>query len=114
LVEDAHINQLLAQSLLVEAGYSVSIAGDGRQAMDAIASSKPDLLILDLMMPIMDGFTFLERIRNRLDIPILVVSARSDIDSIEKAIELGAADYLIKPFNSSDLLNKVERLLYQP
>lgn len=111
LVEDSRIIQLLIQTILVDYGCDVQFVSDGKQAMDNLEKEKPDLLILDLMMPVMDGFTLLEKLEKPITFPILVVTARSDYESIGKAIELGAADYLIKPFNSSDLINKIERLL---
>lgn len=110
LVEDIYINQLVVESFLVEAGFTVKVVNDGEEAIESLNSSTPDIIILDLMMPVMDGFSFLAEIKGRTNFPILVVSARSDYESIEKAIELGASDYLIKPFNSKDLINKVERL----
>ena len=111
LVEDAYINQILIDNILSEIGYEVIIAGNGLQALKEIEKSKPNLLILDLMMPIMDGFTFLKKVKKPFDFPILAVTARNDYESIEKAIKLGVSDYLIKPFNSNDLANKIERLL---
>jgi len=111
LVEDAYINQILVDNLLTEIGLEVKVVNDGEEAIAALKIEKPDLLILDLMMPIMDGFTLLEKLKGQIDFPIIIVSARSDFESIEKAIELGAADYIIKPFNSNDFINKVERLI---
>jgi len=111
LVEDSHIIQLLIQEILDNRNYVVDFASDGKQALDYLDKDKPDILILDLMMPIMDGFKMLENIEKPIPFPILIVTARSDFKSIGKAIELGASDYLIKPFNSSNLLNKINRLL---
>ena len=110
LVEDIYINQLMVETFLVDSGFEVKIADDGEKAIEAINIEEPDLVILDLMMPIMDGFSFLEYLKGKYTFPVIVVSARSDFDSIEKAIKLGAVDYLIKPFNPTDLINKVERL----
>ena len=113
LVEDIYINQIVVESFLVESGFRVTIVKDGEEAIESLAAETPDIIILDLMMPIMDGFSLLAKLKGQTDYPILVVSARSDFESIEKAIFLGAADYLIKPFNSKDLINKVERLCYK-
>ncbi len=110
LVEDIYINQLMVETFLVDSGFEVKIVDDGEMALEAIKQEIPDLIILDLMMPVMDGFTLLEHLKGKYTLPIIVVSARSDFDSIEKAIQMGAADYLIKPFNPTDLINKVERL----
>lgn len=111
LVDDLFANQILVLTLLENEGYEVSVVGDGEEAIHAIKKQKPDLLILDLMMPRMDGFTFMQKIKGEVDFPIIILTARSDFESIEKALELGAVDYLIKPFNSNDLINKVNRNL---
>lgn len=111
LVEDSRIIQLLIQTVLSDYGCEVESVNDGEEALGALSKHKPDLLILDIMMPVMDGFTLLEKIDKPLGFPVLVVSARADYNSIGKALELGASDYLIKPFNSTDLINKVDRLL---
>jgi len=114
LVEDSHIIQLLIQAILEDNEYNVEFVSDGKQALEYLKKNKPDILILDLMMPVMDGFKMLDRIEKPIPYPILVVTARSDFKSIGKAIELGASDYLIKPFNANNLLNKIERLLAPP
>lgn len=111
LVEDSHIIQILVDNLLTDIGYDVTIVSDGLQAIKVINAESPDLLILDLMMPVMDGFALLEKLKGKIKFPIIIVTARSDFESIEKCIHLGATDYLIKPFNSTDLINKVERIL---
>ncbi|MGD9977366.1 MAG: response regulator [Bacteroidales bacterium] len=111
LVEDSRIIQLLIQTVLSDYGCEVESVNDGEEALGALSKHKPDLLILDIMMPVMDGFTLLEKIDKPIGFPVLVVSARADYNSIGKALELGASDYLIKPFNSTDLINKVDRLL---
>jgi DNA-binding response OmpR family regulator len=112
LVEDIYFNQILIESLLVEWGYQVIIVDDGAQALDEMIVEKPDLIILDLMMPVMDGFQFLEE-KNKLrdETPVVILSARSDMDSINRALKLGAKDYITKPFNSNDLENKISVFL---
>lgn len=111
IVEDSYSIQLLIETILADYGYTLAIASNGEQALKEIESQKPDLLILDIMMPVMDGFLLLEKIRKPLEYPILVVSAKSDHASIERAMQLGATDYIIKPFNTSNLINKVKALL---
>ncbi len=112
LVEDIYFNQILIESLLVEWGYQVIIVDDGAQALDEMIVEKPDLIILDLMMPVMDGFQFLEE-KNKLrdETPVVILSARSDMESINRALNLGAKDYITKPFNSNDLENKISVFL---
>lgn len=109
LVEDIYFNQILIESMLVEWGYEVQLANDGADALEYIKKEDYHLIILDLMMPVMDGFRFLEE-KNILKIqsPVVVLSARSDMESIDRALKLGAIDFITKPFNSSDLENKVK------
>lgn len=112
LVEDIYFNQILIESLLDEWGYQVIIVDDGAEALDEMIVEKPNLIILDLMMPVMDGFQFLEE-KNKLgdETPVVVLSARSDSDSINRALKLGAKDYITKPFSASDLEDKIRIFL---
>ncbi|MDY0198119.1 MAG: response regulator [Tenuifilaceae bacterium] len=112
LVEDIYFNQILIESLLIEWGYQVIIVDDGAEALDEMIVEKPNLIILDLMMPVMDGFQFLEE-KNKLGdkTPVVVLSARSDIESINKALKLGAKEYITKPFSTSDLEDKISAFL---
>lgn len=112
LVEDIYFNQILIESMLQEWGYNVVLAGQGAEALECIKKDNFSLIILDLMMPVMDGFKFLEEKNNMgNNVPVVVLSARNDMESIEKALKLGAIDFIIKPFNSSDLENKVKAFL---
>lgn len=111
LVDDLYTNQILILTLLQDEGYEVSAVGNGQEAIDTIQKQSPDLLILDLMMPVMDGFTLLKKLKGEVKFPIIILTARSDYESLEKAFELGAVDYIIKPFNLNDLINKVNRNL---
>lgn len=112
LVEDIYFNQVLIQSLLNEWGYEVVISENGSDALLKVISDNPNLVLLDLMLPIVDGFVFLEEM-NKIEskIPVVVLSARNDMESINKALGLGAVDYITKPFNSNDLSNKIEAIL---
>lgn len=112
LVEDIYFNQILMESLLADWGYSVKIVHNGAEGIEAIEKETFDLIILDLMMPVMDGFDFLKgkkEIKNTS--LVLIVSARHDIESIERALSLGASDYMTKPFNSIDFENKIKLLI---
>ncbi len=111
VVEDSYIIQLLIRTVLMDSGYNLVFFSNGQEALVELLAHHPDLLILDIMMPIMDGFTLLEKIDKQNSYSILVVTARADFASVDRAMSLGATDYLIKPFNSTDLVNKVERLL---
>src|SRR5690349_14756011 len=94
------------------AGYAVDAAGAGAAAIDHIHSTDYDLVILDLMLPDMDGLQVLEKIRNRkTSPPVLILSARGAVDDRVKGLELGADDYLVKPFAFVELLARVRVLL---
>ena len=93
------------------AGYRTSLAFDGAEALSALDSTRPDVLILDLMMPNIGGFDLLSRINTRPVRPkVLVLSARGREDDVTRAFELGADDYVTKPFHPQELLARVARL----
>jgi len=101
----------LAQMYLEQEGYSVESATDGSVAYDQILSDEPDLIVLDLMLPGMDGLEICRRVRADSDVPIIMLTARSDdIDKIV-GLELGADDYLTKPFNPRELVARVKAIL---
>lgn len=107
----------LLRSLLVHRlsgdGHDVLVAGDGAQALVSIAEQKPDLIVLDALMPIMDGFEVLRRLKaDRLSsAPIIMLTALKREQDIVGALQLGAADYLVKPFIPDELSQRVRRLL---
>ena len=92
-------------------GYDIVVAKDGKQAMRSFYEHRPDLVILDVMMPYLDGFQVCQRIREMADTPILMLTAKDTDDDIMKAIELGADDYLNKSFDIDVLINHVTVLL---
>lgn len=97
---------------LESAGYAVDIAPDGQTALDMIHATDYDLITLDMMLPDMDGFRVLEKIRNRkTNPPVLILSARGAVEDRVKGLELGADDYLTKPFAFVELLARVRVLL---
>jgi heavy metal response regulator len=94
------------------AGYAVDVAPTGAAALEFIHSTDYDLVVLDLMLPDMDGLQVMDRIRNRkLGPPVLILSARGALDDRVKGLELGADDYLVKPFAFVELLARVRALL---
>ena len=94
------------------AGYAVDAAGNGATALEHIHSTDYDLVVLDLMLPDMDGLQVLEKIRNRkVGPPVLILSARGALDDRVKGLEQGADDYLVKPFAFVELLARVRALL---
>ncbi len=104
--DDASIRELLATAL-EDDGYEVVPATNGEDALSVVERWRPDVIVLDLMMPVMDGWTFAKRLRERHEIPIVVLSAANDLARHAKTI--GAADVLAKPLDLDQLLPKVAR-----
>jgi DNA-binding response OmpR family regulator len=101
----------LAQLYLEREGFHVEGVTSGRQALEAVAAASPDLIVLDLMLPDIDGFEVCRQIRARSDVPILMLTARKeDVDKIV-GLELGADDYLTKPFNPREFVARVRAVL---
>jgi phosphoserine phosphatase RsbU/P len=101
LVDDEPFNIAVLGQELDDLGYDTISAEDGQAALEQVAAASPDLVLLDIMMPIMDGFAVLARLKadpTTRDIPVIVISANDDMSSVVKAITLGAEDYLPKPF----------------
>jgi CheY-like chemotaxis protein len=96
---------------LSRAGYKVFEASNGIEGLEQLYKVKPHLVILDIMMPKMDGWETCRRIREISDVPILILSAKGDRGSKVKGLDLGANDYLAKPFAGFELLKKIESLL---
>lgn len=108
--DEANIRDL-ARMYLEKEGYHVITANDGRQALDTIQTITPSLIVLDLMLPEMDGWEVCRRVRASSNLPILMLTARDDdIDKIV-GLELGADDYLTKPFNPRELIARVRAIL---
>jgi len=95
-------------------GYQTIDAFDGREALEKIGKEKPDLILLDIIMPKMDGFEVLRNLKddsNTKDIPVIMLTAKGQKVDKEKGGKLGAQDYIIKPFSPSHLLRKIEEIL---
>ena len=112
LVEDEeHLHEALKLNLELE-GYEVSSAMDGKKALDMLQNAVFDLIILDIMLPSVDGFTIIEKLRlNNNQTPILVLSAKNSSFNRVQGLKLGADDYLNKPFNLEELLLRVAKLI---
>lgn len=110
IVEDAPANIQALTGILREKGYQISVATNGLQALDVLAKLRPDLILLDVVMPEVDGFETCTRIKASpewRDIPIIFLTARSDTGDIVRGFELGAVDYVAKPFHAHELLARV-------
>jgi DNA-binding response OmpR family regulator len=95
-------------------GYQVSAARDGGEALERLAADKPDAVVLDAMMPVVDGFEVLRRIREQpatANLPVVMLSARKQERDIVGALELGASDFVVKPFIPEELIARLTRLL---
>lgn len=111
IVDDEPFNVDTLEQELDDLGYTTVSAANGRQALAQVAAEDPDLILLDIMMPEMDGFQVLSQLKAEptwRDIPVIVISAMTDMSSVVKGIKLGAEDYLPKPFNEVLLRARLE------
>ncbi|PPA70889.1 response regulator transcription factor [Jeotgalibacillus proteolyticus] len=111
IVDDEAAMRKLIRSFLVQEGYAVLEAANGLDALKAAASDQPDIMIVDVMMPYMDGFTFTEELRKTSNTPVIFLSAKGEEWDKVKGLRLGADDYLVKPFHSGELLARIESVL---
>ncbi len=111
VIEDEGNIRKFLKALIEANGYQMLEADDGETGLMLLVSHLPDLIILDLGLPLMDGFEFLRRVRANSTVPVLVLSARSDEKDKVEALDLGANDYVTKPFGSAELLARVRSLL---
>lgn len=110
VVDDIPLNVLLVKKMLQPLGFDTSEAEDGVVAMEKIGADKPDLILLDLMMPRMDGFEVLRRLRASDDtksIPVIILSALNSNDDVARGIAMGAEDYITKPIIMDRLQSSV-------
>jgi DNA-binding response OmpR family regulator len=111
IVDDERNVSQLSRMYLVADGFRVETVSNGKDALERVRSSRPDLVVLDLMMPGMDGWEVCRRLRAAGDIPIIILTARTDdVDKIV-GLEIGADDYLTKPFNPRELVARVKAVL---
>lgn len=110
IVDDVPLNVLLIKKMLTQYTFEIRTANNGQVALDAIAQKKPDLLLLDLLMPVLDGFGVIEKLRANdeyKNIPIIVLSALNSEEDITKAFRLGANDFINKPVIMEKLIASV-------
>lgn len=108
--DDVPILRLVRAKLQAD-GYSVMTAGNGEDALAALEQDRPDLVVLDLMMPGMDGFETMRRIREDSNIPIILLTARTGASDKIQGLDLGADDYVTKPFNPDELSSRIAAVL---
>jgi CheY-like chemotaxis protein len=110
IVDDIPKNLEVIGNILSLENYQISVASDGQKAWNILQRISPDLILLDIMMPNVDGYTLCRRIKateDKKNIPIIFVSARTNPDDLVKGFELGAVDYVTKPFNAAELSARV-------
>ncbi|QHW33914.1 response regulator transcription factor [Paenibacillus rhizovicinus] len=111
VVEDQQVLREIMKEYLIDDGYQVLEAGDGSRALELFQEHEVDLIILDIMLPELDGWSVCRRIRKHSNVPILMLTSRSDEDDTLLGFELGADDYVIKPCSPPILLARTRRLL---
>ena len=108
--DDQIILTLLARTLEPE-GYDVVVAENGEAALELLDKHEPDLVILDIMMPGLNGFQVLDLIRQRSNIPVIMLTARREVTAVRDALTVGADDYVRKPFHTRELLARIRAKL---
>ena len=114
IADDDATHRLVIQKVLEESGFRVITAPNGKDAIDQVAKYNPDVVLLDVEMPEMDGFAACEIIRARKtdrEIPIFIITSRDDDESVERAYELGATDFLTKPIALPVLPHRIRHIL---
>lgn len=117
VVDDEPAIRLLLQAILAQEGHEVETAADGVEALVAVERDLPDVVLLDLAMPNMDGWHFLEELRNkglRSQVRVIIVSATSDADSMARSQSEGVAERIAKPFDATAIVRAVEGVLQEP
>ena len=114
VVDDVKTNVLLLKALLGKEGYGILVANNGQEALEVIRNENPDLILLDVMMPGMDGFEVAERLKSeefRCEIPIIFLTALDDTQSIVNGFKLGVGDFISKPFRKEELMVRIKHQL---
>ena len=111
VVDDEPRYQRLLEANLLTEGFDVLTASDGMAALDTFSANPVDLILLDVMMPRLDGFATCQRIRQYSNVPIIILTARGEEQDRVRGLDLGADDYLVKPFSATELLARVRAVL---
>ena len=114
VVDDVQTNVLLLKALLGKEGYGILVANNGQEALEVIRNENPDLILLDVMMPGMDGFEVAERLKSeefRCEIPVIFLTALDDTQSIVNGFKLGVGDFISKPFRKEELMVRIKHQL---
>lgn len=114
IVDDSGTSIMMAKMLLSKEAFEIQVARDGLEALEKAATQRPDLILLDVVMPNMDGFTACRELRAReqtRDTPILLVTTRGEPLQVEEGYRAGCTDYICKPFNPVEMLAKIKSYL---
>jgi two-component system response regulator MtrA len=111
VAEDDEMQAELIRRSLLQEGHSATVVHDGAAALDAVRRRRPDLVVLDLMLPVIDGFGVCRVLRRDEDIPVLMLTARSTEEDILLGLELGADDYMTKPYSPRELMARIRTVL---
>lgn len=111
VVDDEEYIRRLITRILAEAGYKVVNAASGKEALERLADSEIDLMLLDIRMPELDGFQTLELVRKQYTIPVIMVTGVGEVTSVSDALSIGADDYVKKPFQARELIARIEAKL---
>ena len=114
IIDDSNTNVVLLEAILNSRGYEIQTAYNVDEAQKMMAKDRPELILLDLLMPKISGYQFLDQLKKNsetCDIPVIIVSAVTDTPNIQKTFDLGAIDYIEKPVDIKVLVNKVEKTL---
>lgn len=114
LVDDSETILMMEQMILQKESYEVVIARDGEEGIAKAVKTKPDLILMDVVMPIMNGFEAVKRLRQREEtksVPIVMVTTEAEMESMEAGYVSGCNDYVVKPIDRLELLTKVKNLL---
>jgi DNA-binding response OmpR family regulator len=114
IVDDNPDILLLLETNLRRAGFGIVKAGDGEMALRAIREDRPDVVLLDLMMPVLDGWGVLERLVGKPAPPIIIISAATSQTNVDRAYEMGAVGYITKPFSLAEMVDKINQVLAAP
>lgn len=108
--DDRNISDLIHMYLIKE-GFDVRIAGDGGQAIEEFRRQVPDLILLDIMLPVMDGWAVCAKVRETSKVPIIMLTAKSEVFDRIQGLEMGADDYIVKPFEMKELIARINAVL---
>ena len=114
MVDDERAIRRLLRLYLTDAGFTVAEAGDGEAAIDQVRRGGIDLVLLDLMLPGMDGFEVCRRLEEISNVPVIMITARGDEAHRVTGLELGADDYVVKPFSPAEVVARVRAVMRRP